>query len=181
MRPMRSLWQRTSAREHGFTLIELTIASAILLVATGAVLSVFATSERSSQFVRRRAEALDEMRLAMNRMSKEIRQAEAIDPGSTASRLQVDTFVQGVATTVVFEAVGEELHRSVLDESGVEVLEDELDSTSIFAYTVAEDTSPVSEARVVTLTLQVRPIQLPDTVLTLTSEIRLRNFKEADS
>lgn len=177
---MRYLSRRTSATEDGFTLVELSIASAILLVVVGAILGSLSSTQRSSQFVQERGRVLDEMRISMERMSKEIRQAEAIDAGSTASVLQIDTFVGGVSKTVVYEAEGTTLARSVVGEAGsYTLIEDELSSPSVFAYTLPESGSPVTDAKVIGITLTVEPEQLPETVLSLTSEVRLRNVEGA--
>lgn len=172
---MRSLWQRISARERGFTVVELTVVAALLLLVTSSMLAVFASAQRSSAFAQERAHTLDAMRSTMSRMTKEIRQAEAIDPSSDADTLQIDTYVLGTAKTIRFEAVGTQLRRVDVGAGSTTVLQEDLDSASIFTYTLPTGTSPVGDATVITLSLNVQPERLPETVVTLTSEVRLRN------
>lgn len=175
---MRSHSPRTSAaepRHGGFTAVELVTATALLLLIVAATLSVFLGVQRSENFVSDRAKALDDLRLTMGRISKDVRQAESVAATSTASRLDVVTFVSGNRSTVVYEASGTELTKTVDGGAPVVILEN-LASTSLFLYTPSVD-----DAKVVTVTLQVEPPARPETIVQLSSEIRLRNAERAVS
>lgn len=170
---MWSRFRRISAPESGFTLIEMVMSVSLLLVVMASILGIFQVVQRQSAFVKDRSEALDEMRIAVDRMTKEIRQASIVQPDSTASRLEMTTYVLGVEKDIVYEAVGEELTRSVDGGSEV-VLQEDLNDVNIFSYT--GDTGGVIQ--VVSLTINVHPERTPDTTLVLTSEVRLRNHVE---
>jgi prepilin-type N-terminal cleavage/methylation domain-containing protein len=169
MRPTRSLFPKTSAAEAGFSLIEVMITVALLAVVVGALLTIFESVQRSAAFVQNRSETLDSMRLVVDQMTKEIRQASSVSATSTASTITMNTYVLGVPKTIVYEASGSSLTRSV-DGGPAVVLQTRLTSTSIFTYT-----DSVTNVQLVGLTLTVHPLHRPNTNLVLTSEARLRN------
>lgn len=142
----------------------------ILLVVLASLLAVFQVVQRQTAFVQNRSETLDTMRIAVDRMTKEIRQARIIDPASTATHLEMTTYVLGVEEDIVYTVDGESLSRSVGGGSP-KVLQDDLSDSNIFVYT--SDAGGVIQ--VVALTLSVHPPRRPETTLVLTSEVRLRN------
>lgn len=146
----------------------------LLVIVLASIMGVFQVVQRQTAFVKDRSETLDEMRIAVDRMTKEIRQASIVQPDSTPSRLEMTTYVLGVQKEIVYQAVGEELTRSVDGGSEV-VLQEDLTDVNVFSYT--GDTGGV--VQVVALTLNVHPERTPETTLVLTSEVRLRNHVEA--
>lgn len=171
MRPTRFHSRRISAAtEGGFTLVELAVTMTLLLVVLGAVLTVFESVQRSAGFVRNRSETLDHMRVAMDQMTKDVRQATSVSQDSTTARLEMTTYVLGDVKQVIYEASGTDLTRSVDGGDPVRI-QDLLTSTELFTYTES-----IFNVDLVTLTLSVRPVNLPDTTLVLTSEVRLRNM-----
>jgi type II secretory pathway pseudopilin PulG len=169
MRPTRRLSRRISAAESGFSLIELVLTVTLLMLVMGSLLTIFESVQRSAAFTENRSETLDSMRLTLDQMTKEIRQATAVSANSSSSRLEMDTYILGVTKNVVYEATGTELTRSVSDGTPV-VLQDHLTTTDVFTYT-----DSVFSVQVVGLSLSVQPRLAPDTVLVLTSEASLRN------
>jgi hypothetical protein len=141
----------------------------LLAVVVGSLLTIFESVQRSTAFVQNRSETLDSMRLVVDEMTKDIRQATSVSAASTASTLDMTTYVLGVPRHVVYEASGGSLARSIDGGPGV-VKQTRLTSTSIFTYT-----DSVSSVQLVALTLSVHPINRPDTTLVLKSEARLRN------
>lgn len=141
----------------------------ILFIVMGTLLAVFASAQRTQSFATNRSETLDEMRLTMDQMTKDIRQATAISNTSGPSRIEMDTYVLGVTEHVIYEATGTSLTRSIGSSTGI-TLQTRLTTTSVFTYTPA-----VSGAQVVMITLRVAPRNAPETVLELISEVRLRN------
>src|SRR5688500_18557559 len=84
MRPTPSRFRRISVPEEGgFTLLELVFSVSILLVVMGSILGVFGVVQRQSAYVKDRSETLDTMRIAVDRMTKEIRQARVVEPDAT--------------------------------------------------------------------------------------------------
>ena len=173
MQPIRSRFQRISAPEAGFTLIEVLITVTLLAIVMGSMLGVFESVQRSEAFVENRSESLDSMRLAIDEMTKDIRQATSISANSTASYIDMTTYVLGISKEVEYEASGETLTRTVNGGAAVP-LQTRLTSTDMFTYT-----DSVSDVSLVGLTLSVNPLNRPDTTLVLTSEVRLRNRSEA--
>ena len=145
---------------------------AIMMIAMVVMLAFLGSMQRSESFASDRTDALDEMRQGVNRLTRDGRQAIVISPNSTASRLEMTTYVSGAPATVVWEASGTRLTRIVDGSTGFMVL-DNLASTNLFVYSPS-----VADAQVVEVTVQVVPSHAPDTTLELTSEIRPRNRSE---
>jgi len=143
---------------------------ALLGVVMGGLLTVFESVQRSATFVQERSETLDEMRVALDQMTKEIRQAELVKTTSTASRLEMTTYVLGVRKSIVYEVLGQTLKRTV-DSAAAAPIQTHVASTNLFSYTT--DASGVIQ--LVKLDLDVNPPRRPDTTVILTSEVRLRN------
>jgi prepilin-type N-terminal cleavage/methylation domain-containing protein len=170
MQRTRLRCRRTSAAEDGFTLIELTITVALLVLVLGLFFEALGSSQRSQSFAEDRSQALDSLQLTMARVTKDARQATVLDPSSTASRLDVQTDVAGVSETVIYQINGTTLTRSVNGGAGI-ILMKNLASPSLFEYEPSAD-----NAQVVTILLQATPKHSPNTTVQLTSEVRLRNL-----
>jgi type IV pilus assembly protein PilW len=173
MQPTSSRCRRTSAAESGFSLIEVVITVTLLAIVLGALLTVFESVQRSAAFVQNRSETLDTMRVVVDQMTKEIRQATSVSSSSTDAMLDMTTYVLGVSKHIVYQAAGSELTRTV-DGGTAVVVQTRLTSTSLFTYT-----DSVFNVELVGLTLSVNPLNRPDTTLVLTSEARLRNRSAA--
>ena len=109
---MRSLFRRISAREEGFTLLELVVVTTLLMIVMTAILTSFEVVQKASVRESSRSEEMDTVRLAMEQMTKEIRQATDVRAGSSASFLDIDTYLNGVATHISFTATGTTLKRT---------------------------------------------------------------------
>lgn len=155
--------------ESGFTLVELLIVMVLLGVVMGVIANTLWTVQRSEAYTRGRTEALEDMRTALNRMTKDLRQVVDINTTPTASHLDVDTYINGVETHVVYDVTGGVLTRSI-GGGTVELVQDELTNNDIFTYT-PDALAP----NMVAVVLVVKPSNLPDTTLTLNAEIELRN------
>lgn len=177
MRPTRSHFQRTSAADTdsgsaGFTIVELVITCSLLLIVLGVIFSALDAVTKSEAYSSDRTAALDEMRITLNRMTRELRQASWVDEGtSTASRIEFDTYGSGTPRHVVYNVAGPDLTRTVDGGTAVTILGD-LASPSLFVYVTAP---PIPGAQWVHINLQVRPKRSPETVLVLDSEVNLRN------
>ena len=144
----------------------------LLLVVVGALLGIFESVQRSAGFVQERAETLDTMRLAVDQMTKEIRQASVVTPDALDpdSGLEMQTYILGVERTIEYAVDGENLTRTV-DGGTAVVVQKNLSSPNLFSYT----TDPSDIVQVVAVNLQVHPIRRPETIVVLNSEVRLRN------
>jgi len=167
---MSSLFRRISAPEEGFTLLELVVVTTLLMIVMTSILTSFEVVQKASVRESSRSEETDNVRLAMEQITKEVRQATDVRPGSSASFLDVDTYLNGVATHVSYTASGTTLNRTA---NGVTLpLLARLSTTSLFTY----DPS-VTDPSVITVTIQDSPqyFKTDSTLITLTSEIQLRN------
>ena len=167
---MSSLFRKISAREEGFTLLELVVVTTLLMIVMVAILTSFEVVQKASVRESSRSEEVDRVRLAMEQMTKEIRQAADVRAGSSASFLDLDTYLNGSAIHVSYTASGTSLKRTA---NGVTLtLLDRLSTTSIFSYD-----PDVTNPSVVTVTLESSPqyFKADTTLITLTSEIKIRN------
>ena len=167
---MSSLFRRISAPEEGFTLLELVVVTTLLMVVMTTILTGFEVVQKASVRESSRSEETDRVRLAMEQITKDTRQAADVRAGSSTSFLDLDSYINGVSTHISYTASGTTLQRT---SNGVTLtLLDRLSTTSIFAY----DPS-VTEPSVITITIQDSPqyFKTDTTLITLTSEVKIRN------
>lgn len=169
MRPTSSRSPRTSAAESGTTLIELVTTLGLIGAVLAAMFAAIASVQRSDAYVADRRDAVESLRLAMDQVAKEGRQASVIGEGSGASRLELTTYVSGTPHEIVYQAGGGALTRSE-DGGAALTLLDALASSDVFTYSPA-----VPDADTVAVELEVVPERSPDTVVQLHSEFRPRN------
>lgn len=139
------------------------------MIVVVSLLGVFVSTQRSQAYVSDRSRTLDDLRVAMDRLTKELRQATTIQPGATATSITVRTFVGGNEELVTWAVSGGTLRRT--DEWGGNAsLLTPVTNTDVFTYT-PDAARPV----VIAVRLQTKPRSSPHVRLELTSEIRLRN------
>jgi hypothetical protein len=147
----------------------------LLALVVGSMLAVFASVQRSEAFARDRSETLDRMRLTMQVLTKELRQATTIAAASNGEYLEIDSYINGAGTHIVYSLTGETLTRSVDGDTPVALQEDVVargtDYPALFSY----DTPASADAVLVTMDLRVHPPRRPDTTLKLEAEVRSRN------
>jgi type II secretory pathway pseudopilin PulG len=73
--------------DHGITLVELSIASFILLIVSALMLTAFTMAARTNNIVAEDTESLTTARLARQRIERELRQADEVLAVSTAETL----------------------------------------------------------------------------------------------
>jgi hypothetical protein len=150
--------------------MELTIVIAILLVVIVSILMQLTSAQRSEVFAADRGAAIDETRVSMARMTKDLRQASSVDPSSSATFMSMTTYVEGSQTTVTYTISGTNLLRTV-GTKPAEILQKDLASSSIFTYEPSN-----TDAQVVSILLEIQPEHSPETTVQMTSEVRLRNL-----
>lgn len=92
---MRVAWQAVTRRtrdERGFTLPELLIATLLAMFVVGAAVTIFTAGIRSQPRVNTQAAAIQQARIAMESMIRELRQGSSV-PSASASQLAVVTYV----------------------------------------------------------------------------------------
>jgi hypothetical protein len=142
----------------------------LLMIVMTSILTAFEVIQKASVRESSRSEESDQVRLAMEQITKEVRQASDVRAGSSGSYLDVDTYINGVATHISYLASGSTLTRTVNGQT-LTLLE-RLATSNIFAY----DPS-VTTPSVITVTLEASPqyFKTDPALVTLTSEIKLRN------
>ncbi len=162
------------------TIVELMITSALLLVVLLAAFNALDTVSGAQAFQTDRSQVLDDMRTVMNKMTRELRQATAVqdipNPATlslTTSTITYTTSINNTATAVVYTASGTTLTRKVGTAAAFTVLKN-LDPASLNIFTLRRATS-VTGVQWVEIDLLVNPARRPTTTLELQSEINLRN------
>jgi prepilin-type N-terminal cleavage/methylation domain-containing protein len=159
-------------RSDGFTLIELLITVSLLAIIGLVLIQTLNAFTRAEAYQADRTQSLDSMRLVLNGMTKELRQATAVDDAnSTASHIVFTTYVRGVPRTITYDA-GTGVLKRRLDAGAWITVQTGLATTSIFSY---QSAPPVPGAQWVRIILQVKPKRDPETTLVLDSEVNLRN------
>lgn len=164
--------RRSATREQGFSLIELLITVSLFLVIGVVIIQTLDSVTRSQAYQADRSASLGSMRIALNNMTKELRQATAVDElNSSASSVSFSTYVRGSLRNIRYTAVNGTLTRRI--DSGAPIaVQAGLANNSIFTY---QSAPPVPGVQWVQIMLQVKPKRDPETVLVLDSEVNLRN------
>ena len=150
--------------------MEVIVTSSLLMLAVTAMLTLFNGIQQTAARQQSRSETSDQVRLAMERMTKEIRQATNIRAGSTGTSLDMDAYVGGEEKHVTWTLADGELTRTI-DGSTITMVE-RVQVSGIFTYTPdATDPSVIS----ITLVAKPETFQKDVSEITLTSEIKLRN------
>jgi prepilin-type N-terminal cleavage/methylation domain-containing protein len=172
--------RREPDREGGFTLIELVVTTSLLALVMAILLGSLWSAQKSEAYTRGRTAAIDNMRISLNRISRDLRQATTLNGVPTASHLDVYTYVNGTSARVAYDVTGGTITRQVNGGTPV-VMHKELTNNAIFTYCTDTCTPTPADARLpdtVKIELVVKPSNLPDTTLTLSSEVQLRNREE---
>ena len=163
------------------TIVELMITSALLLIVLLTVFNALDSVSASQAYQSDRTKVLDDMRNVMNKMTRELRQATAVqeisDPtvlSQTSSSLTYTTSTNGTATDIVYTASGTNLTRKVGSATAFTVLAnlDPGSTASLFTRTRA---TLVTGVQWVEIDLKVNPARRPTTTLELQSQVNLRN------
>ncbi len=144
---------------------------AILSLSATTVLAVAQRVFEDTNTVVDRRDVFNDGRVALDELTKHLRQAESVDAASTASAVTMPTYLDGTGATVVWRAVGTSapyaLERST--DGGVSYVEvlDSLASPEVFTYVQHDGVTDQ-----VTVAFQ---LTTSTTVVELTTDIYLRN------
>lgn len=138
----------------------------VLSVITTAFLAVFGRALKDTGTVQGRRDYLSDMRVAMERMTKQIRQATEVDT-ALADYIGMDTPINGQTHHVHYRVVGTTLYREMDGGASVPVLEN-LTTPSVFTYTTVDGTIQQVAVRLV--------IDTGTRTLDLESEVEMRNL-----
>jgi prepilin-type N-terminal cleavage/methylation domain-containing protein len=154
--------------EDGFTLIELMITAAIMSIVSTAVIAMAMRTVDTSATIVDRRDVLAEGRIALDRLGKQLRQAESVDTTtSTATRIEFETYIDGTPTSVVWRVNGStapfQLQESRDGGVNFTTIATSLSASNVFTYTthagltdqVTIDISLATPTNIVHLTLDV--------------------------
>jgi hypothetical protein len=79
---------------------------AVMSIVATAMMAVAMRSFTTTNTITNRRDVLVDGRVAIDQMTKQLRQAESIDASSTESMLKFDTYIDGTATTIVWQVTG---------------------------------------------------------------------------
>lgn len=166
---------RVTADERGTSLVELMIAAAIFMVLLGAVLTMLDSGTRTERAQQARHDALLDLRTALLRIDKDLRQALSISSDSTRDRLVMHTLIAGEAHIVAYEVLAGELTRSI-DGTGAGRLASRVTALP-FCYDPPDCVaSAPAGPRMVRVSLQVTPEVASSGPITLATDVHLRNL-----
>src|SRR5262249_49752155 len=105
--------RRDTEREGGFTIIEIVVAMSLLSLVMVIILSSLWSVQKSETFARGREAAIDNMRISLNRISRDLRQATNFTTAPTPSHVDFYTYINGLSAHVVYDVTGGVITRSV--------------------------------------------------------------------
>ena len=163
-------------REAGISLVEVLVASALLMVALGIALSSLDSQTRTASYSQQRSESLDDLRFMATTFARDVR-ASTGATAATASDLTIRTYtggtasVAGTTTTVRWRAFGDRLERTTGGATRTFVVD--LVSPAVFSYVPDTAVDPATVRRVaISLGTEPDP-RFP--VVTLETEVEMRN------
>jgi prepilin-type N-terminal cleavage/methylation domain-containing protein len=139
-------------REGGFTLVELMVTMAIMGIVSAAVTAVAMATFTGTGTITSRRDVFGDGRIALDRLSKQLRQGVSIDPTSDASTLKFSGYNDGASATIVWRATGTAapytLQESINGGTSFYTVLQSLTSKSVFTYTPTPAGSATREVAV---------------------------------
>lgn len=174
--------RRRSSREDGFTLVELlttlAVSAVVMAFVTGTVIHALRSQERQTS----RVQALNDVKLAFERTTRDLRAADPLRlAGNDEVLLDVRT-ATGVTRTLAYRHTGDELVVTDAATGQPRTLVGDLDSgLRVFQYHLADGSTTTAEAAVdarsvrsITMHLRVEPDGAPSAI-DLETRVQLRN------
>ena len=155
--------------KKGFTVVELLIASSIVVITLAIILLIYISTNRSFKFGQAILNSEADLRLAMDQLTKDIRQAENISPDTVTLPISGNEFVViiplSISNNITYALSSDKLTRTI---SG---------STSrLIAVDVSEVEVSVITGNTVTITLSSTKTVFDNPhTRTLTSKVTMRN------
>jgi prepilin-type N-terminal cleavage/methylation domain-containing protein len=164
--------------EQGFTLAELLVTMLVMGVVATAVMSVALRTFTTTATVTNRRDVLADGRNALDRLSKQLRQAESIDQGGTsASMITFSSYINGTPATIVWQVTGTSapytLTESTTGGANPVPVVTALGDSDVFTYTPSG-----SVLAQVTIRL---PLETSTTTIEMTTDVQLRNVQDDSS
>jgi type II secretory pathway pseudopilin PulG len=122
--------------DAGTSLLELVVAIGVFLMLLVGVLSTLDSGTKAERHSQSKQDTIQDLRLAVARMTKDVRQAVAIQPTSTRGKLVFRTIVAGDEKNITYQVTAEnDLYRLVEGvPPGIPLVSDVSNGTTIFCY-----------------------------------------------
>jgi prepilin-type N-terminal cleavage/methylation domain-containing protein len=173
----RALRATTSLRDgqSGFTLAELLVTMLVMGIVATAVMSVAMRTFTTTATITNRRDVFADGRIALDRLSKQLRQGESIDEGSSsASSITFSGYINGAPATIVWQVTGTSapytLEASTLGGANSVPVVSFLADTNTFTYT--------THGTVVDQVTIRLPLQTNTTTVEFTTDVQLRNASD---
>ena len=172
---------RAGRDEAGFTLVELLVATMLGLVVIGAAVTAFTASIQTQPSISSRASQVQQARVAMERITRELRQGQGWGSGtSNPSQLSVVTYSADCGATrpceVTYSCTAGTCTRRVGQGQAVQVVTG-LATSDVFSYQSVNSppvAAPTPTTDYVNITLPF-PAESGDDAITLQDGVELRN------
>jgi len=155
------------ADERGLTLVELLVTMSVMLIIVTAVMSLMFRAFKDTAIATTRASVQNDGRIAMERMSKQIRQATSVTT-ATPSDIVVNSYFNGVAQTIEWRVNSGNLEMRVGTSGSYATMVRGLVSSSIFTY---QSSGGIVYRVDTALSLSTKTVAIP-----LTTSVYLRNM-----
>jgi hypothetical protein len=177
----KALWMRRLSDECGLSMLEIVIASGLFMVLLTAVLTMLDSGTRTERAQQARHETLLELRDAMTEVSTAARQARAVMPESTRSRLVIETLRTGAERWTTFELVnGELLVRTCstlpCTSAGQPLTANVITGTFCYDPPGCVSSSPSGAISSIRISLAVQPTVASVSEIALSTDVELRNL-----
>lgn len=170
----------------GFTVVELTVAMAILVAAVAGLMTILVSFQNTAAFQSERNRALDDLRVTAGAFSKDARHASRVTAylpvdASGGSSISFETYVRGTLKIVTYRLVVDPTDSSKwnlerLADGGTRLFVIKLTSNSVFlpAPLPSADPTSIASIRRVQLHMETKP-QVKHPAVVLATEVSLRN------
>jgi len=160
----------TSRADAGFTLVELIVTMAVMAVVATAVMAVAMRTFTTTATITNRRDVLADGRVALDRLSKQLRQGESLDQ-QTPSTVSFSGYIDGVPQTIEWTVTGTQapytLAESTNGGANLIPVATSLADNAIFTYT--------THGTVVDQVTIRLPLKTSTTTVVLTTDVQLRN------
>jgi prepilin-type N-terminal cleavage/methylation domain-containing protein len=158
--------------QAGFTLVELLVTMLIMGVVATAVMAVAMRTFTTTATITNRRDVLADGRVALDRLSKQLRQGESIDQGSSSpSSITFSGYIDGTQATIKWQVTGSSapytLEESTLGGANSVPIVSALSDDQVFTYT--------THGSVVDQVTVRLPLQTSTTTVVMTTDVQLRN------
>jgi type II secretory pathway pseudopilin PulG len=172
--------------DSGFSIVELIIALGLFLLLMMALFRSLDSGTRAESVSSSRADALTDVRAAMTRITRDVRQTSSVDVASTGSVLKIQSLIDGaphhIDYTVVSGATSATLQRRV-DDGTPMTLVDRIPlsaASSTFCYDppTCSGSGPPANPTSIRISITLTPVSLGTGQVTLATDIQLRNVAQ---